>query len=257
MITSGVRNYKTYSDEAGNFVFPNIKGKDFECVVWKEGYDYMPSKNHDGYVLSKLAPAKERFIADPKKPEIFQMWKYKGPEILLCSGAHLDIPPDGNLFYLDMKTRKQSTETGDVAFWALYTVVPERTMRMPDIEQNVGWQFGIKVVGGGVTPTNSTLPFEAPRDGYEEEWNFRIEKGMNYPTIDSQTFYIKTAEGNYGVFNIKVRYNPSSPKCSMDIAWKLNPSGSRNLEPGKEKMLRKGSYMKPGESLEYIRLRDF
>lgn len=253
MLSHGKRDYDTVSDANGYFVFPSIKGRDFNCTPRKEGYVYWPAKNYNGYVLSNLAPQNERFVPDPEKPEIFRMWKSKGAEVLLCSGGTLYIPPDGSHLYIDMKTRKQSTERGDVAFWCRYQVVPETT----DRERNaVEWEFGITVIGGGVIITDSRLPFEAPADGYQERWSHGVQRGNRGSGLDSPSFYLKTSDGNYAVFNIEVINNPSSPKCSMGIGWKLNPSGSRNLEPGKEQMLKKGSYMKPGDSLEQIRLRD-
>lgn len=251
-ISEGLRSYKTFSDTNGEFVFPKIKGEDFECEPWKEGYVYWAAKGHKSYTFTKLASAKERFIADPKKPEIFRLWKLKGAEVILCSAMYLYIPPDGTPIYLDMKTRKESKENGDVAFWCRYTVLPKNT---PHEERSVEWKFGIKVTGGGVIATDSSLPFGAPDGGYEEEWTFLIEKGASGPRLDSQTFFIKTADQRFGVFNLEALYDPLRPTCSMAISWKINPSGSRNLEPGKEQMLRKGSYLKPGESLEYIRMK--
>lgn len=248
MVSYGKRNYDTVSDADGYFVFPSIKGRDFNCSPRKPGYVYWPAKGYNGYVLSKLAPPNERFEPDPKKPEIFRMWKNKGAEVLLVSGLHMRVPPDGELLYLDMKSRKLSKNAGDLAFWCRYQVIPETT---PFEQTAVEWEFGITVIGGGVIITDSRLPFEAPADGYQARWSFRNESGKR-GSVDDQSFYLKTADGNYAVFNIHARNDPSSPNCLVSVGWRLNPSGSRNLELGKEQML-KGSSSQPGEQLSHIR----
>lgn len=250
MVSYGKRSYDAVSDSDGYFEFPNIKGRDFNCTPRKEGYVYWPKSAYNGYVLSHLAPLNERFVSDPKKPEIFRLWKNKGAEVLLCSALHLSLQPDGTLLYVDLKARKLAKEHGDVAFWCRYTVIPETT---PFEKSAVEWDFGIKVIGGGVISTDSTLLFEAPADGYQESWTYRIESGTRGPTLDDQSFYLKTADGNYAVFNIEANYDPTNPDCSMRVGWRLNPTGSRNLELGKELMLKNNSFLKPGETLRNIR----
>lgn len=251
-VTQGVRNYKTFTDEAGNFTFPKIQGKDFACEPWKEGYIYQAAKNYNGYILSKLASMDERFVADPKKPEIFRLWKIKGSEPLLAGGLAFYIPSDGTPVYVDLKTGKESTERGDIAFWCRYKALPEET---PFDERAIEWTFGVKIVGGGVIPTDSRLPYGAPQDGYQEQWEFKIGKGTRGPILHDQTLYFKTANQEYGALNLEALYNPIRPQCSTGIGWKINPSGSRNLEPGKEQMIRKGSFGKPGLTLQYLRLK--
>jgi hypothetical protein len=252
LASSGVRSYQTFTDANGHFVFPKVQGRDFGCEPWKEGYVYWPAKDQKGYTLSKLAPANERYVSDPKKPEIFRLWKNKGAEELLCGSLRFDVLPNKTPYSVDLKVGKQAKEKGDVVFWCRYTPLPEDT---PSEERMIDWEFGIKVAVGGVIQTESSIPFEAPSGGYKEEWSYRIEKNDGESNFGRRTFYIKTAEGNYGVFMVQALYNPTSTECSTRIAWKLNPSGSRNLEPGKEKMLKKNSTLGPGEPLSYILLR--
>ena len=249
MISYGKRDYDAVSDDNGYFVFPNIKGRDFNCTPRKSGYIYFPKKGYNGYVLSQLAPTNERFVSDPKKPEIFRLWKIKGAEELLCGAWRFSVRPDQTLYGVDLKIGRNAKDEGDVAFWCKYTPVSEDA---PSEERIIEWEFGIKVAGGGVIETDSTLHFEAPLDGYREDWSLRRVKGGDRPNFGERTFYIKTAEGKYGVFIVKALYDSTNPDCSTRVAWKLNPTGSRNLEPGKEKMLKKGSRVNPGEPLLYI-----
>lgn len=253
MLSHGKRDYDAMSDANGNFVFPSIKGKDFSCAPRKDGYIYHAATGYIGYVLSQLAPMSERFVSNPAKPEIFRMWKIKGSEILLCDGSAFYLPASGELTFLDLKTGKHSSETGDIAFWCYYTVLPKDTSSE---DRKIGWTFGVKVAGGGVIPTLNSLPYEAPTAGYEEEWRLytdeasRTSRGMGGNGI---TFYFKTRNQEFGVINVHVLFDPIDLASPVDCGWKINPSGSRNLEPGKEQPLKRKSNAKPGMTLQHLR----
>ena len=251
MVSHGIRKYWSSSDANGYFTFENIKGRDFNCTPLKDGYLYQPAKGYNGYILSKLAPANERFVPDPKNPEIFRLWKIKAPEPLIAGGLAFYIPSDGTVVYVDLKTGIKTTEKGDIAFWCEYQALPKNALHK---ERAVEWKFGIRIIGGGVIPTDSQLPYEAPQDGYQEEWTFKIAKDSGGPTLEEQTFYFKTASHNYGALNLDAQYDPTSPKCSTRIGWKINPSGSRNLEPGKEQTTTGMPHRQPGKKLQQLRL---
>ena len=96
------------------------------------------------------------------------------------------------------------------------------------------WSASIIPVNGGIQETNDLYMNIAPATGYQSSLNIVMRKGSNdYKHKLLNKRYYFTANGkDYG--SLFVHFDPfasiEEDACSISIRYKINPTGSRNLE---------------------------
>jgi hypothetical protein len=83
----------------------------------------------------------------------------------------------------------------------------------------------VSIPDGGLLLTTDEFPYEAPKEGYTNE--FVITHETSVAGNQGGMFYIKTARG-FG--RVKVYYVPNVPWIYVESWFNPNPT-SRNLEP--------------------------
>jgi len=105
------------------------------------------------------------------------------------------------------------------------------------------WTATITPINGGIQETDDVYMNKAPESGYQSSLHIDMRKdSMSYqPTILNKRYFFKSNNGKeYG--SLYVHFWPHSKfedntVCRVDIkSYKINPTGSRNLELKKEKI---------------------
>jgi hypothetical protein len=150
---------------------------------------------------------------------------------LVSSSIDAKIPHDGTSVNFDMATGKESAD-GNLRI---------SLVRSPSEVRRSGhtfdWALKIEMLQGGLVAENDAYPYWAPDSGYMS--TFEISMSSNNPTWFSklaQSFYIKNAQGQYGRMQAIV-YSALTP-ARAKIDFTVNPSGSQNLEPDIESILK-------------------
>jgi hypothetical protein len=218
-IKSKGETHYTETDINGLFSFIGIHGKKLGIWPKKEGYIYdlrLPSQRPENYQ------------PDPNSPIVFTMWKLRGPEPLVSSGIDAHIPHDGTPVVFDLTSGKQSPN-GD--FRVALSQYPLEVQKGWD---KFDWSVKVEILNGGLVEENDAYPFWAPADGYQPSFEFNEStNAVKWIGGLQKKFYVKTAQGQYGMMQFKV-YPGRSP-TGVEVNITVNPSGSQNLEPTPEK----------------------
>jgi hypothetical protein len=152
------------------------------------------------------------------------MWKIRGPEPLIHSGIDTHIPHDGTPVAFDLTTGKQSP-SGD--FRVTLSQYPLEIKRGWD---RFDWSVKVEILNGGMLEENDAYPFWAPTNGYLPSFEFSESTNAvkRLGKVEGK-FYIKTAQGQYGLMQFKVF--PGRSPTGIQANFTINPSGSQNLEP--------------------------
>ncbi len=119
------------------------------------------------------------------------------------------------------------------------------TRKSMDSENDYGdWSVTILPVNiGGIQETEDLYLNMAPETGYLPSMTIDKRMGSNgySPSLLNKRYYFTSNKGLvYGSlyihFKPHTRWRDSIPLCNIKITWKLNTSGSRNLELENEKM---------------------
>ena len=97
----------------------------------------------------------------------------------------------------------------------------------------VDWRFTITPVNGGIQASDERYMNRAPETGYQAEWVTEMKAGS--PDFKrqkfNQRFYFTANNGqDYGVLFIHVAPFNSIDRCGVNASYKINSTGSRNLE---------------------------
>lgn len=253
VLAKGSFKYYVYleaiSDENGRFKFFDEGSYLLFESIKKSGY--MDARGSDrGYQFGQILYGNEMagmHDPDPLKPIVFTMWKKgDGSQTILTKrkvrgefGADVQIEKDetDHAHFFDLKQGKiagsPSTNTltivgeneGD-AHWdpvKLKNVVSKRYF---------SWSFRLGIAGGGLQETDDQFLFLPPDSGYQESYEFSVSDDPEQWTGDilGKKFYFRTAEGNYGAFELNAR---SSAEGALSFYFEkiyFNPTGERDLE---------------------------
>lgn len=97
------------------------------------------------------------------------------------------------------------------------------------------FSFTLSVPDGGIAFVDDAYLYQAPSAGYQASWSFQNRPQLNPPDYPwARTAYLKLRGGN-AYAGIQIIFC----KGGFNFQFKgyLNPSGSRNLEPGAEKLI--------------------
>lgn len=152
------------------------------------------------------------------------MWKLRGSEPLINSGINAKIPHDGTPVTFDIASGKASAGGNFRVTLSQYPLEVKRGWDRFD------WSVKLEILNGGLKEENDEYPFWAPTNGYLPSFEFsESTNAVKWLGGLQKTFYIKTAQGQYGLMKLGV-YPGRSP-TGIEVSFTINPSGSQNLEP--------------------------
>jgi len=101
------------------------------------------------------------------------------------------------------------------------------------------WIFTISSIDGGIQKTNDLYLNKAPDSGYQSSIKIKMDYGSDkyMPSLFNQRFYFYTQSGKvYGsmLVNFKPHRKFRGNECGIEIQYKMNPTGSKNLELKRE-----------------------
>ena len=220
---TGTSNYKSVSDNQGNFFIQGITGKLLTVSVSKTGY-YSSKNDNDSFYY---AGQNVNFVPDSFNPVIFHLRKKGEGESLIVADypgmAHIaQLHHDGTPVELDLLTGKQVAAGSGQLKLELWRDVSVPNARVYD------WKLQLSASGGGLLGTDEEFDFQAPQSGYQPSIVIDMPAtNENWLPEISSKYYIQLANGDYG--RIDFYLLPRNGVFTVRSA--INPSGSRNLEP--------------------------
>ena len=225
---SKVHKGSTTTNGEGLFMIQGLRGSGLSIEsLQKEGYQYNPDAAHTyDYHGSS---AKGKFTPDPSKPVLFVMVNKTTAEPLVSYGGNFGktIRVLGN---------------GTPSRWNIWKGQPDANgelqitfTREPAVLAHVGppatWSAKIGVIGGGIIEAQpDEAMHRAPEEGYVSVVDYpKTEQKIG---VSARSFYVKTADGKYGRFQLELYPGDEGPTARCLIKAYMNPTGSRNLESG-------------------------
>ncbi len=188
----------------------------FESHDGKRGYD-----NWKKYTTKETA-----YIV-----HAWRLSEYKGT-FKGSSGGHLNA--DGNIYTLRFSDKWNAVQR----FEGVQPGHLRASCTRPHMESNRDygdWSVSITPINGGIQETNDLYLNIAPESGYQPSLDIVMKKGdSSYKhEIKNKRYYFNSNSGKeYGSLQITMRpfRNAKKEACNIDIRYKINPTGSRNLE---------------------------
>jgi len=217
---SDKKNVLLGTDQAGNFDLIGAYGSALSLNITKEGYE-LSSKAERGYLYLPNGRS-----PNPENRMIFHMWKLEGKAVLNGSSWQGKVTCDGDTNRFDLLKGSRSSD-GELEIACIRKPLNfERTSDQP-----YEYKIIIRIVGGGIQPTDDEFTYVARDAGYMPEITLGKEPGQpGWQGWVRQEFYIKTAEGDYG--RLWIEWDAGHRPAPTMLSWNcsVNPSGSRNLE---------------------------
>jgi hypothetical protein len=207
---TGETTHNVVSDNNGLFSLEGAHGRSLVVAsLVKRGYTESVVQNKFLFNYGYF-PAPDHFSPNPNNPVIFVMRKNREGEPLIVrprAEAKLETSGQSKLFPIGngdvfVSVERLSNEAANLRFWHAHVTMPD----------------------GGLQLTTEEFPYEAPEDGYTNE--FVITNGLSVQGEQGGMFYIKTSKG-YG--RMAVYYVPNVPWAYVESWFNPNPN-SRNLE---------------------------
>jgi hypothetical protein len=215
---SGGETVSTVTDAQGRFSFTGLHGARFGLEIEKAGYKYDTQLNVNWW---------NNYKPDPDNPAVFHMWKLQGAEPMVHTKFDSRVPYNGQAVAFVILTGRK-TSSGDLQITLIRNPLQVQRGGAP-----FDWSVQIQVAGGGLVGTSDLYPDEAPEGGYQPTFAFSMTKdAANWTQRLTKTYYIHTANGDYGRVNIDLTTDSERPQgTGITIETWLNPvPGDRNLE---------------------------
>lgn len=212
---TGASSRTVISDGNGLFSIEGVHGNGLSVMsLTKQGYKESLAQNtftfHYGYFSDPYYHS-----PDAMNPVVFVMRKNRqGEALIVRSRQEAQLESGG-------QSKSFPIGAGDVFV---------SVERLPDETPNARyWNARVTVPNGGLQLTTEEFPYEAPEEGYANE--FIITNGLSVQGNQGGMFYVKTPKG-YG--RVMVYYIPNMPWVYAESWFNPNPA-SRNLEPSPNK----------------------
>jgi hypothetical protein len=220
-------NESVQTDSQGIFVIHGI-GHDLDVVDFKKAGYIAPTKERQGSYnyASNSENVAEVFQADPRRPVVYRISKLEGPQQLESYTSFGTIGIDGKPKFLDVKIGPVK-ERIHLEF--------RRGPILSGDPIRYDWTLTAQVEGGTVVVREGDLNFTAPSDGYREKLTAEMKaENPKWSRYSDVRFFVHFANGTFGRFAIGVSgpLLPEDAIAEYTIEGKINPTGSRNLEPG-------------------------
>jgi hypothetical protein len=218
-------NATTSSDGNGLFELHGAHGPSLAVSVSKEGY-YTSKQDTSSFKYAISG----NFSPDPANPIVFHLKKKGTPERLTR------VAGTGPTAMSDYLLSREGVPT-EVSLRDGHQVpVSEGDLRVeiwvgPPLEgspSRLKWKCRVSVPGGGLVQVSDEFAFLAPADDYQQTDEWSVGE-TNWAEKVQKRYYVKLRDGTFGLVTLRVigAANPFFRLASL-----VNPSGSRNLEPG-------------------------
>jgi hypothetical protein len=220
------KKYNGKSDAQGLFSFNN-RGAILHVEVDKKGYYYINNQSSGtiNFSTPKNAAPNYRPIPTKENPSIFVLREMGEIEKLLeIDGRQYDIPKNGEPIEINLITKQVSRGHLKIESWTEPLTNGDR----------FNWRYQISVLGGGLIERKDRFNFEAPLEGYRSTDELSMNATDEKWTADfGKEYFLKLAGGNYA--RVHIQFYPGTGDDRNFIVLKsfVNPSGSRNLEAGR------------------------
>lgn len=228
----GTSEASTISNEDGLFSLANVRGKGLSVRLEKEGYDVSHRQNQFGFEYAN-AHEPHFHVPDSERPVVFHLRK-KGPaEPLLVLDKGYRVPKDGTPVEVNLTTGRQVPAGQGHIRVECWTYDQEK-----DAFKRYTWRCRISVPGGGIISSTNEFDYLAPAAGYVESdlIEMRPDMGRDWTKDVKRSYFMHLRDGTYG--RAKFRMIASGDHFFV-VDSAVNPSGSRNLEPGLEERVLK------------------
>jgi len=177
--------------------------------------------------------------ASSNNPYVIHVWrlgKYDGA----MKGSLSAYPNlDGREYTLNLSGKDYNTKVSDGVKQGDFIISCTRKTTMTAVKDYGDWTFTISSIDGGIQKTNDLYLNKAPGNGYQSSIKIKMEYGSDkyMPSLFNQRFYFYTQSGKvYGsmLVNFKPHRKFRGNECGIEIQYKMNPTGSKNLELKRE-----------------------
>lgn len=219
---SGASSAETLSDATGRFELTGRKGNGLTVRIGKAGY-YTPRSLDGARFENTRFWDVHYYEPDPDNPVLFHLRKKGEGEPLGIGEIAINIPANGTPVRFDLLNKGRVSPDGQLEIAAV-----TNSERYPP--RIFDWRATIAVPDGGLVEYSAEFPFAAPEAGYQRSVEFNMPASAPdwKRGIDKSYFIQFGTPPKYG--RIQVHLNGDSQRVS--IGYWVNPSGSRNLEPG-------------------------
>lgn len=247
--TGGGRGY-AYTDEDGYFMIdttgaalelsgiahPQVDSVSFETPDRLVNDIKSPKEITVRFVSHNKSDAKLNYndFSDKSKAYIVHAWRLSEYEGALSGDVITDYDADGRYYtlLLDQSVYDNRLKEGKTA-GNIY--VSCTRPHMESIRDYGDWSISITPVNGGIQKTTDLYMNTAPETGYQPSLDIVMSKGSSdYESrLLNKRYYFKSNNGKeYGslLLNIAPFRNAKKEACRLDVYYKINPTGSRNLE---------------------------
>lgn len=153
------------------------------------------------------------------KPFVINVWRVEKFEKVALNSGYLEPVPGG----------KPEEHAGVV-------VTCERETKEPNVHwrhQKGSWSITFRPIDGGIQETDDLYLNEAPESGYQPELTVAMNRGDPDYKVNIQParrYYYTAHNGKlYGSFSATFDPYMEDDSCSIQVAFKYNSNGSRNL----------------------------
>lgn len=161
---------------------------------------------------------------------VWRMGQYAGA---LRGFAAFNIPSDGTKSSFTFDVARKSISLVSDRSKAHFHMSCNRSA-MEHYQDFSDWNLNIDVADGGIIETDDLYLNLAPATSYGESWTVDMREGTSsFRRRLFKRFYFVTASGKqYGGLKAKFEpfLGPSEQSCRVYLDYKINPTGSRNLE---------------------------
>ena len=165
-------------------------------------------------------------------PYTIKAWKVKSYEKIFHKRQNLFLVPDGSVhsFLQKNKYGKMTLKKGrHPEGFLLFSCTRDESQLA---EKNGSWQATIEPIDGGILETTDIILNEAPLDGYQPSLSIIMDGKEKYGSsiLKNKKYYFKSDNNRiYG--SLVITFDPYAKKrdCIIDINYKINLNGSRNL----------------------------
>ena len=178
------------------------------------------------------------FKPDPARPEVFVLYRKSEGAPLLSVGDSISLPKDGRAVEVSLVTgRRANKGEGDI-------MVSARTKYIEgEPKAQCAWEYEIGVPAGGLLESTEEFAFLAPEGGYTQKLAREFTPGdATWKGSERVSLYVKNKHAQYAY--VVLSFIPRGDHF-VEIVSRLNPSGSRQLEPS-EKSFYEAVYRQDG-----------
>jgi len=169
---------------------------------------------------------------------LIRAWRLGEYEGSVSGNESLRIDSDGSIYTLNLDKSKREMNIVKGEGKGQFRISCQR--RHMESNRDYGdWSLSLSPINGGLLETDDLYMNIAPESGYQPSFKVDMKKEQSdyKHTLENKRFYFKTNNGQeYGSMVVQFQpfYSVSRDICNIRMTYKINPTGSRNLELKRE-----------------------